>query len=282
MRGEVVPLEGFWIMGVVNVTPDSFYAGSRARGADAVARALRAWEEGAQVVDIGGESTRPGAREVPVEEEKARVLPVIEGIRERRPEIRISIDTRKSAVAESARRAGAWMVIDVSGFQFDPRMAEVVAEYGVPVVIQHMRGTPETMQKDTHYEDLFGEICAFFERQMRWLERCGGSAEQVILDPGIGFGKDYAQNLHLLAGIRRFLSFGRPVLVGPSRKSYIGHFLGGVPPEERLEGTLVSLAVAYFSGARWFRVHDVLPARRALQMAEAFQRETGFPGGGSG
>lgn len=260
----------FYIMGVVNVTPDSFYAGSRRPdAAAAIAAGLEAVAEGADILDIGGESTRPGSTPVSTDEELSRVIPVITGLR-RQTEIPISIDTVKSAVAREALAAGANLVNDISGLQMDPEMAEFLAESRAPVVIQHIKGTPKTMQNNPEYADLLTEVHDFFERQTELLRSLGYPTERIILDPGIGFGKKFEHNLTLLKNLHRFGDFGRPILVGPSRKSFIGHYLGGLPPEERLEGTLVSLVFALRSGAHFFRVHDVKPARRALTIASAF------------
>jgi dihydropteroate synthase len=257
-------------MGVLNVTPDSFYAGSRVPDAgSAVAAGLRAVEEGADILDIGGESTRPGSDPISADEELARVIPVICALREKFG-IPISIDTVKSAVAREALAAGANLVNDISGLQGDPEMPALLAETRAPVVIQHIRGTPKTMQNNPEYDDLLREVSDFFAQKLEVLCSTGYPNDRTILDPGIGFGKQFVHNLTLLNNIHRFRGLGRPVLVGPSRKSFIGHFLGGLPPEERLEGTLVSCIFAYLSGAHFFRVHDVKAARRALTLARAF------------
>lgn len=260
----------FYIMAVINVTPDSFYAGSRLPDTDsAVAAGLKAIEEGADLLDIGGESTRPGSDPVPAELELSRVIPVIRALRDR-SDIPISIDTVKSAVAREAIAAGANLVNDISGLQMDPDMPAFLADSHTPVVIQHIKGTPKTMQQNPEYDDLLGEMRAFFVQRIASLNSLGYPANRIILDPGIGFGKQFQHNLTLLKNISFFRELGRPILVGPSRKSFIGHFLGGLPPEERLEGTLVSLVFAYLSGAHFFRVHDVKAARRALTLARSF------------
>ncbi|MHA2620733.1 MAG: dihydropteroate synthase [bacterium JZ-2024 1] len=260
----------FHIMAVLNVTPDSFYVGSRVPDtASALSRGLQAIEEGADLLDIGGESTRPGSDPVPADEELARVIPVISALRAK-SDIPISIDTVKSEVAREALSAGANLVNDISGLQMDPQMPYLLVQSRAPVVIQHIKGTPKTMQQNPEYSNLIGEISDFFQRQISLMTSLGYPCDLIILDPGIGFGKKYEHNLTLLKNIHAFRQFRRPVLVGPSRKSFIGHYLGGLPPDQRLEGTLVSLVFAYLSGAHFFRVHDVQPARRALTLAREF------------
>jgi dihydropteroate synthase len=264
------------LMGVLNITPDSFSDGGRFfEWTRAVEQGKRLAEEGADILDLGGESTRPGSRPVSEEEELRRVIPVIEVLR---PEISlpISIDTRKSAVAERALQSGADMVNDISALRFDEGMAEVVSRRKVPVVLMHMRGQPETMQADTHYEDLVGEIREFFRERIDYAVSRGIPRDRIILDPGIGFGKSLEEkhNLILLKELRSFRTLNQPLMVGTSRKGFIGRILD-LPPEEREEGTLATIVVAVQNGANIVRVHDVRRARRAVQVADAILRSTG-------
>jgi dihydropteroate synthase len=245
------------VMGVLNVTPDSFSDGGRWLDHDAaVAHGLEMAAEGADIVDVGGESTRPGARPVPAEVELARVIPVIEALA---PRVRVSVDTRKAVVAERAIEAGATLVNDVSA-----SLHEVAAAGGVGWVAMHMRGTPETMQDDPHYDDVVGEVRDFLvERARRALD---AGVPEVWIDPGIGFGKTLDHNLALLASLRELAATGFPVLVGASRKSFIGALTGGAPPDDRLEGSLAVAVWAVCNGARMVRVHDVAPTVRALRL----------------
>jgi dihydropteroate synthase len=264
------------LMGVLNVTPDSFSDGGRFfEWTRAVEHGKRLAEEGADILDLGGESTRPGSRPVSEEEELRRVIPVIEVLR---PEISlpISIDTRKAAVAERALQSGADMVNDISALRFDEGMAEVVSRRRVPVVLMHMRGQPETMQADTRYEDLVGEIREFFRERIDYAVSRGIPRDRIILDPGIGFGKSLEEkhNLILLKELGSFRDLNQPLMVGTSRKGFIGRILD-LPPEEREEGTLATIVVAVQNGANIVRVHDVRRARRAVQMAVAILRSTG-------
>lgn len=257
------------VMGILNVTPDSFYDGGRyAQPEAAVRRALQMVEEGADILDIGGESTRPGSQPVSEEEELCRVLPVIEAIRER-TDVPLSIDTTKSRVAERALQAGACMVNDISGLGFDPRMAEVVAQHGALCCIMHIQGTPQTMQRNPHYEDVVRDISRYFEQRLALAERAGIPREHIWLDPGIGFGKTVEHNLDILRRLRELTMLGLPLLVGTSRKSFIGKVLGDLPPEERLEGTAATVAIAIINGANAVRVHDVKEMVRVARMTDA-------------
>ncbi len=263
------------IMGVVNVTPDSFSDGGRFFEREkAVNQGIRLAETGADILDIGGESTRPGARSLDEEEEARRVIPVIQELH-RKIEIPISVDTRKSRVAEKALDAGAEMVNDISALRFDGRMAGVVAERQVPVVLMHMRGNPETMQTDTHYHDLTGELLEFFRERIAAAEFRGISPDSIILDPGIGFGKSLEEhhNLVLLKNLRRFRVLGKPLLIGTSRKAFIGKILGR-PPAEREEGTMATVAVAIINGVNIVRVHEVERMRKVVQVVDAILRCT--------
>ena len=260
------------IMGILNVTPDSFSDGGRFLSPDAaVKRALIMEKEGADIIDVGGESARPGADPVPVEEELRRVLPVLERLRGKL-RIPISIDTTKAEVAEAALRAGASIVNDISALRFDPAMASVVAEFGAGLVLMHMLGTPKTMQQAPHYEDVVREVREFLAERALYAQSQGIPREAIAVDPGIGFGKTVEHNLELLRRLPELVELGFPVLVGPSRKSFIGAILGlGV--EERLEGTLAACAVAVVRGADILRVHDVREVRRAADLALHLRRE---------
>ncbi|MBI5968207.1 MAG: dihydropteroate synthase [Deltaproteobacteria bacterium] len=263
------------IMGVLNVTPDSFSDGGRFFEKEkAVDQGQRLAEAGADILDIGGESTRPGAKALDEEEEAQRVIPVIQDLSQR-IEIPISIDTRKARVAEKALEAGAEMVNDISALRFDERLAEVVAERRVPVVLMHMRGQPETMLLDTHYDNLMGEILEFFRQRIDHAESRGVSPEGIILDPGIGFGKSLEgkHNLIILKHLRQFKVLGKPLLIGTSRKAFLGEILG-LPPREREEGTMATVAVAILNGANIVRVHEVERMRRFVQVVDAVMRCT--------
>ncbi len=227
---------------------------------------------GADILDIGGESTRPGAKPLEEEEEKRRIIPLIRK-KKKKIEIPISVDTRKASVAEEALQAGAEMINDISALRFDRRMAEVAAREKVPVVLMHMRGHPETMQFDIRYHDLLGEILSFFQERVGFAESQGILPEQIILDPGIGFGKSLEEqhNLILIKHLSRFRTLGKPLLIGTSRKAFIGRILG-LPPLEREEGTMASVAIAVFNGANIVRVHEVEKMRRAVQVADALVR----------
>ena len=261
--------DDFRLMGVVNVTPDSFSDGGRYLDPEAaIAHGLALAAEGAAILDVGGESTRPGAAPVPADEELHRVLPVIEGLAAAGHEAKISVDTSKAAVAAEAIRAGATMVNDVTALRGDPGMVEVVANAGADCCLMHMLGEPRTMQKDPRYDDVVAEVKAFLEDRLAFAVAAGIAEERVILDPGIGFGKTAAHNLELLARLRELVAIGPPVMIGTSRKSFIGRLTGrGV--DERLAGTIASCVVAYEHGARVFRVHEVGPVSDALTVAAA-------------
>ena len=252
-------------MGVVNVTPDSFSDGGVFDDdAAAIAHARRLIAEGAEIVDVGGESTRPGAAPVPVEEELERVIPVIEGI----SGARISIDTMKLAVAEKALDAGAGYVNDVTAFRHDPELAGLVADRGVDCCLMHMLGEPRTMQDDPRYDDVVDDIKAFLEERMAFAVKAGVREERIQLDPGIGFGKTLEHNLELLRRLDELVALGRPIVVGTSRKSFLGR-LTGRDVTERVHATVATNVIAYERGARVFRVHDVAATRDALEVAAA-------------
>jgi dihydropteroate synthase len=256
-------------MGVVNVTPDSFSDGGLFLDpAAAIEHGQRLAEEGAGILDVGGESTRPGAQPVPEEEELARVLPVIEGLAAAETP-RISIDTTKLNVARAALNAGATLVNDVSAFRFAPDMAGLVASAGVDCCLMHMLGEPRTMQEDPRYEDVVEEVKAFLEERLAFATAEGVPEERVWLDPGIGFGKTVGHNLELLRRLDEIVAIGRPVVVGTSRKSFLGKLTGGKPEDERLPGTIATNVLALERGASVFRVHDVAPVADALRVAAA-------------
>jgi dihydropteroate synthase len=256
-------------MGVVNITPDSFSDGGRFFDHQAAldqARALAA--AGADILDIGGESTRPAADPVPLEEELRRVVPVIETLG-RELDLPISIDTYKAPVARAALAAGASLINDISALRFDPQMAPLAAAQQVPVVLMHMQGTPKDMQVNPHYGDLLGEIKAFFRERLEYAVSRGIPRELVILDPGIGFGKTWRHNLEILNHLDAFLDLGCPLLVGPSRKAFIGQILGLPNGEVRDIGTLAALGMAVLRGARLLRTHNAAYARQFLAVLRA-------------
>ena len=258
------------VMGIVNVTPDSFSDGGRYLDAGAaVARCHELLAEGADLLDLGGESTRPGSEAVPVAEQWRRLEPVLTRVARERPEAALSIDTRSAEVARRALGAGARMVNDVSAMA-DPAMAGVVAAAGAGLVLMHMRGTPETMQGQTEYGDVTAEVAAFLRRRLTAAESAGVARECVALDPGIGFAKSAQGSLELLARIPELAAIGRPVLVGASRKSFLARLTGDEgPPQERVPASLAAAALAAWQGAHILRVHDVAATVRAVKLATA-------------
>lgn len=259
------------VMGILNVTPDSFSDGGRYVDVDAaLTHGVEMVRQGASIVDVGGESTRPGADAVSLEEELERVIPVIRGLRAR-VAVPISIDTYKEAVARRALKAGADMVNDISALRFDPAMAGLVAAEDVPVVLMHMQGQPRTMQRAPHYVDVVKEVAAFLRERVAFAIEHGVGAHRVVVDPGIGFGKDMGHNLELLRRLDALVSLGRPVLVGLSRKAFIGRLLDEGTPDARLEGSLAGAAAAVLAGARMIRAHDVAETCRAVRVAEAIR-----------
>lgn len=266
--GREIPLDRPVVIGILNLTPDSFSDGGELATLDAALRRAEAMvEDGAAVLDVGGESTRPGAQPVPEEEERRRVLPFLEAAARRFP-VPLSIDTRKAAVARAALDAGAVIVNDTSALAADPAMAAVVAERGAGVVLMHMRGEPATMQGLATYADVAGEVAEELARAVARALAAGIRRDAIVVDPGIGFAKTPEQNLTLLRELGRIVALGYPVLVGPSRKSFIGAVLG-LPPKERVEGTIAACVLALAAGARLFRVHDVRAVRRALTVSHA-------------
>jgi dihydropteroate synthase len=256
------------IMGILNVTPDSFSDGGKFLAVDAaLAHAGLMIEEGADIIDVGGESTRPGAPEVGEAEEIARVIPVISEIVRRYPGVPISIDTMKSAVARAALGAGATMVNDVSGLAHDPALAREAAAGDAALVVMHMRGTPRTMQRNPVYVDVVRDVHTVLAAAIAAARAAG--VVRVVVDPGIGFGKSLEHNLELIRSIDRFADLGAPVLIGVSRKSFLGALLGGAPAERRLHGTAAAVALAVARGADILRVHDVAAMRDAAIVARA-------------
>ena len=257
-----------WIMGIINVTPDSFSDGGQYFDTErAVARGLELAADGADILDVGGESTRPGSLPVPEAEELRRVVPVIGALRKRTTCL-LSVDTTKAAVARAALDSGADIVNDTSAFRFDPAMPGEVARSGAGVILMHMQGTPLTMQRSPRYGDLLDEIRAFLGERIRMAEAAGIPRERIVVDPGIGFGKTFEDNLALLRRQEVFHELGRPLLLGFSRKAFLGRLLG-LPPEERLEGTIAAAVLSVERGAHILRVHDVGPVVRAVRAAEA-------------
>lgn len=255
-------------MGILNVTPDSFSDGKRHRSvADAVAAALKMVEDGADIIDIGGESTRPDAVPVNAAEELKRVLPVIEHL-SGKITVPISIDTSKAVVAEAALQAGAEIVNDISAMTFDPRMVEVIAATEAGLILMHTRGTPAEMQRNTVYTDIIAEILGFLQVAIEKAVTAGVSRERIVVDPGIGFGKSVSGNLEVIRRCRELTVLQRPLLIGTSRKSFIGTVLGR-ELTDRLFGTVASVAVAMMNGATIFRVHDVRAVRDTVDMVKA-------------
>lgn len=255
------------IMGILNVTPDSFSDGGQYLEPErAIARGMELARQGADIIDVGAESTRPGAEPISVEEEIARLLPVIRGLANR-VKVPISVDTYKAPVAEAALHAGANMINDISGLRFDPAMKFVVARFQVPVVLMHIKGQPKNMQQDPHYDDVIGEIYDYLAESIEVALAAGIPRDRIIIDPGIGFGKRLIDNYEILRRLKEFSRLECPILVGPSRKSFIGKVLN-LPPDQRLEGTIAAVVVAIQNGAHMIRVHDVLPMVRACQIAD--------------
>jgi dihydropteroate synthase len=271
-RREMVLGDRTRIMAILNVTPDSFSDGGRyGSHENAIAAGLNLTEAGADILDIGGESSRPGAETVTPEEELRRVIPVIQGLFGK-VDIPISVDTTKAVVAREALAAGAEIVNDISAMRFDAQMPAVIASSGAAVVFMHMRGAPQTMQQgDLHYASLTGEIINFFRERLNAAQTAGISADRVIIDPGLGFGKSRSDNLKLLRYLAEFTVLGRPILTGPSRKSFVAQN-GDQGPQDRLEGTVAAVTAAIMNGSHLVRVHDVEAVNRAVAIADAIIR----------
>ena len=269
--GEAVLGTRTWVMGVLNVTPDSFSDGGRFLDPDeALAQGLAMFEQGADVVDVGGESTRPGDRKaLDAEEEIGRVVPLIEALRDRGAGT-LSVDTTKAAVAEAALDAGADIVNDVSGFTFDPGLSPLVARRGVPAIVMHLRGDFAAMHREPGYEDVMGEVVAELRQRIESAEAAGVSRGQVIVDPGVGFAKNAAHSIEVLRRLPEMEALDRPVLVGPSRKSFIGKVLD-LPVGERLFGTAAAVAACVLGGAHMVRVHDVKAMVEVARMCDAIR-----------
>jgi dihydropteroate synthase len=271
-RAKPASVEGvppFTIMGIVNVTPDSFSDGGTFPDAvSAIVHARRLVGEGAAIIDVGGESTRPGAAPVPPEQELERVIPVVEGVAGLNLPVQVSIDTMKLPVAEAALDAGASYVNDVTAFRHDPELAALVADRGVDCCLMHMLGEPRTMQNDPQYDDVVDDVKAFLTERMQVATAAGIAEDRISLDPGIGFGKTMEHNLELLRRIDELVAIGRPIVVGTSRKSFLGRITGR-DVTERVHATVATTVIAFERGAQVFRVHDVAATLDALQVAAA-------------
>jgi len=259
------------IMGILNVTPDSFSDGGKyVTREKAVDHALKMVEDGADIIDVGGESSRPFSRPISTDDELKRVVPVIESLRER-SNIPISVDTCKARVAEESCLAGADIVNDISGLRYDPEMADMVSTAKVKVIIMHMKGLPETMQTAPYYDDVISEICTFFQERIQFSAVKGIDQDNIILDPGIGFGKRVEDNLKIIKHIDVFKRFGLPVLVGTSMKGFIGKITESTR-KGRIEGTLASISISVWNGADIVRVHDVKKAKKVVLLTDAIRR----------
>ncbi len=273
LADRAIPLDRPRVMGILNLTPDSFWGGGRSRSpGDALRRAERMIEEGADILDVGGESTRPGAVPVSAHEERARTLPVIDVLVREHPDVPVSIDTVKAEVARAALDAGAAIVNDVSALRLDPAMAVTCAEARAGVVLMHSRGGVADMARYHLAEygpDPTDDVALELRAAVRHAVGAGIAGEAIVLDPGLGFAKRTEHTVAVLRGLPRLATLGFPLLVGPSRKRFVGELAGGLPVEERVPGTVAACVVAWIGGARIFRVHDVAPVRRALAVAEA-------------
>lgn len=259
-------------MGVLNVTPDSFSDGGLFFDKErAVEHALKMVEDGADILDIGGESTRPGSDPVSLEEELRRTLPVIEAVA-KAVKVPVSIDTCKAEVARHALDAGAAMVNDISGLRFDPAMPKLVAERSVPVVLMHIKGHPRDMQKNPEYEALIPEVMEYLRTSILLALKSGIPENMILIDPGIGFGKTVSHNLEIIRDLQEFTRLGKPLVMGVSRKAFIGRILDGAPASERLEGTAAAVAVSLLNGAHIVRVHDVKEMTRVAKVVDAIKR----------
>ncbi|GKG94847.1 dihydropteroate synthase [Desulfovibrionaceae bacterium] len=264
----------FGVMGIVNLTPDSFYDGGLHAAPHAgLAHALRLHAQGADILDLGAESSRPGAAELSPAEELARLLPVLAGLRQRAPGAVVSVDTYHAATAVAALEQGAVIINDISACAFDPELLDVLVQYKPGYVLMHSRGRPENMQRDPRYDDVRRDVLEFFERQLARLTAAGLPENRIVLDPGIGFGKTLEHNLALLSHPEDWLVFGRPVLMGLSMKSVFGGLLG-LPPSARGTATQTATALLWSRGVFWHRVHDVAAARQSLTVAAAFSPES--------
>lgn len=262
-----------YLMGILNVTPDSFSDGGEFNSLDAaVVQAKQMVADGANIIDVGGQSTRPGAVQISLEEELERVVPIVERVRKELPTIPISVDTTRAKVAKATVEVGADIINDISGGTFDAEMFSVTAQLEVPIILMHLRGTPETMQTLTDYEDLVGEIYTFLETQIAKAEKEGVARSRIIIDPGIGFAKTATQNLELIRRLEAFRPLDVPILVGVSRKSFIGRILNQDDPKQRVWGTAAACCGAIAHSADILRVHDVAPMYDVCRVADAIWR----------
>ena len=258
------------VMGILNITPDSFYADSRVRGIDEVInRAGQMLRDGAEILDIGGESTRPGSDSINPQEEIARIVPVVEALRKEYPQSILSIDTYHAETAEATLASGADIINDISAMEYDEKMIDVVVKNNAPVILMHMRGTPKNMQQNTEYGNVVEEVSKYLKERAEMLRGHNFAKEKIILDPGIGFAKNVDQNLKLMQGLSEMTGSDYPVLLAASRKSTIGKVLGDIPPEARLAGTIATSCQAVYAGANMVRVHDVKENIQAIRMLEA-------------
>lgn len=258
------------VMGILNITPDSFYAGSRLRSLDEVInRAGQMLSDGAEILDIGGESTRPGSDSIDSPEEIARIVPVVEALRKEYPQSILSIDTYHAETAKAALASGADIINDISALEYDEKMIEVIVKNNAPVILMHMRGTPKNMQQNTHYGNVVEEVTKYLHERAEALRGHDFPKEKIILDPGIGFAKNVEQNLKLMQGLSEMTGSDYPVLLAASRKATIGKVLGDIPPEERLPGTIATSLQAVYAGANMVRIHDVKENVQAIRMLEA-------------
>ena len=266
VRGKTIELgRRTAVMGILNVTPDSFSNGGRYwEHNKAFERGIQMIEEGADIIDIGGESTRPGSNTVSIQEEIDRIMPIVENIVKK---VIVSVDTYKADVAEIALKSGVHIINDISAMRFDSRMVEVVRKYNVPIILMHIKGTPKDMQKDPEYDDLLEEIKEYFEERIDFAIYNGIKLENIIIDPGIGFGKQIKDNFLLLKRLSDLKIFGCPILIGPSRKSFIGSILN-LPSDERIEGTAAAVTAGILNGANIVRVHDVKEMVRVVKIAD--------------
>ena len=258
------------VMGILNITPDSFYADSRVRSIDEVInRAGQMLRDGAEILDIGGESTRPGSDSINPQEEIARIVPVVEALRKEYPQSILSIDTYHAETAEATLASGADIINDISAMEYDEKMIDVVVKNNAPVILMHMRGTPKNMQQNTEYGNVVEEVSKYLKERAEMLRGHNFPKEKIILDPGIGFAKNVDQNLKLMQGLSEMTGSDYPVLLAASRKSTIGKVLGDIPPEARLAGTIATSCQAVYAGANMVRVHDVKENIQAIRMLEA-------------
>lgn len=263
------------IMGILNITPDSFYNGGLYQQPEkAFKHALRMFEEGADIIDIGGESSRPGADALSIDEELKRIIPVLKKIRQK-SNVVISVDTYKAEVAEAALDEGANIINDISALRFDTRMIDLVSKSGAPIVLMHIKGTPKTMQENPYYEDVIFEIYEYLEERIEFVVKHGIEKSKVIIDPGIGFGKRIEDNFEILRNLRAFKELKCPILIGPSRKSFIGAALN-LPPAQRKEGTAAAVAVGIVNGADIIRVHDVKEMAQVAKITDLLLEKQSF------